>query len=243
MTSLLFYAPVGLISIPILLYLLIFVFKRLTDAVFKEHHAPIEILDFAVIGGFLVVGNLFTSNLCAILYFTYRKLRIATENKSERTYLDIMDTQTGTAWVLKEGAEIEIPMESVEIGDIVVVRAGQVIPADGVIVYGAASVGQHMLTGEFQPAEKGIDDPVLAATIIISGIIHIRAEKSGRETEAARIAVIIKNTKEFTAYMEAIGQEMADKSVFPISVLGIGSYPLVGASGSAALFFPIFWGA
>jgi len=82
-----------------------------------------------------------------------------------------------------DGVEVELPFGELQAGDIIVVNAGEVIAADGTIISGTASIDQHMLTGESQPAEKTVGDPVFAtrATIILSGQIHIQVEKAGRD--------------------------------------------------------------
>ncbi|MDM8548887.1 heavy metal translocating P-type ATPase [Desulfobacterales bacterium HSG2] len=238
----LIYAPLGYVSVVIILYLLTFVLRKFADALFRKHHMPIEFLDLGYIGILLFTGNLLSASLASLIYFTYRLLRLATENRAEHTYLDMMGDQRQTVWLLKEGAEVEISAESVEIGDVVAVRAGETIPVDGIIVHGAASVAEHILTGEFQPVEKKTGDPVSAATVLISGIIHIRVEKSGKETEAARIVSVLEKTREFTAYMEAIGQDLADKSVVPVMAIALCAIPLSGLYGAGAVFMSNFVG-
>lgn len=168
---------------------------------------PVEFLDVGFIGILLFTGSLLSSSLAALMYFTCRLLRLATEKRAGHTSLDMMDDQNQPVWLLKEVTEVEIPMKSVEIGDIITVRPGETVPVDGVIVHGAASVAVHTLTGEFQPVEKETGGPVSAATILISGIIHIRVEKSGTETEAARIVSVLEKTRDLTAYMEAIARD------------------------------------
>ena len=73
------------------------------------------------------------------------------------------------------------------------VSAGEVVPADGAVVDGRASIDQHRLTGESQPSEKTSGDPVFAATIVIAGKIYVKAEKTGKETAAAKIGAILEN--------------------------------------------------
>jgi Cu2+-exporting ATPase len=230
----LFY-PLGYVSIVLLLYLLIFVLRKVIEGISRKH-MPVEFLDLGYIGILTFTGNLIAASLASIIYFTYRLLRLSTENRAKDTYIDMMGEQHQTVWLLKDGTEIEVSAESVEIGDIIAVRAGETMPVDGTIVHGAASVAEHMLTGEFQPAEKKAGDPVSAATVLISGIIHIRVEKSGRDTEAAKIVSVLKKTREFTAYMEAIGQQLADKSVIPFTALAVCALPVGGLQGAGAVF-------
>jgi heavy metal translocating P-type ATPase len=234
------FIPLGYISIAIILYLLIFILRKFADGLFGKRHLPIEFLDIGYICFLLFSGSLILASMGSLIYFTYRLLRLATENRAEHTYVDMMEHENQTVWLVKEGTELEVPLESVEIADLLAVRAGETIPVDGTIVHGAASVAEHMLTGEFQPVEKTIGDSVSAATILISGLIRVRVEKSGKETQAAQIVSILEKTREFTAYMKAIGQDIADSSVLPVSVIALCALPVGGLPGAGAVILANF---
>jgi len=76
-------------------------------------------------------------------------------------------------WLLKDDIEIQVDFETIQAGDTVIVNAGEIIPVDGVIQSGSASVDQHLLTGESQPVEKENGDKVFAATLLLSGRIAL----------------------------------------------------------------------
>ncbi len=242
LANILFTPVFGYASIAIIIYLLTFILRKFVNTLLDRHRLPIEFLDLGYISILLFSGTLFSASLASLIYCTYGRLRLATENRAEHTYLDMMKHDSQTVWLVKEGTELEVPVKSVEVGDIIAVRAGETIPVDGIIVSGAASISEHMLTGEFQPAEKEIGDPVSAATVLMSGIIRIRVEKSGRETSAARIISAIEKTREVTAYMEAVGQELADKSVIPVSAVALAALPFFGLQGAGAVFMSNFLG-
>ncbi len=86
------------------------------------------------------------------------------------------------------------PFEQLQVGDILVLDAGQPVPVDAVVVVGSATVDQHRLTGESQPVEKTVGDAVLAATLVVGGRILARVEKTGAQTAAARIGEILERT-------------------------------------------------
>ena len=96
-----------------------------------------------------------------------------------------------TARVMRDGAEIEIPIEAVVVGDIVVVRPGAKIPVDGVIVDGASAVDESMITGESMPVEKRAADEVIGATINKTGAFRFRATKVGADTALATIVRMV----------------------------------------------------
>lgn len=230
------YAPLGYAGIAIVLWLLLFIAKKFIHTLSDKGHLPIEILDLGYIGMLLFSGSLIAASLSSLIYFTYRFLRLVTEDEVEYTWLDMEEHAPKTAWLRNQGTEIEVPAESLEPGDIITVRTGETLPVDGIIVDGAGSAGEQMLTGEFQPVEKKIGDSVSAATLLMTGTLHVRVEQSGKDTEAARIISVLERTRQFTAYMDAAGQEMADASVAPISLLALCALPFAGPQGAAVVF-------
>ena len=99
----------------------------------------------------------------------------------------LMDLSPKTATVLRGSEEIEIPVEEVHVGDIVIVRSGGSIPVDGIVTEGRAAVDQSALTGESIPVEKRVGDSVAAATINREGYLQFRAEKVGEDTTLSQI--------------------------------------------------------
>ena len=87
-----------------------------------------------------------------------------------------------TATLLKDGKEIEIPIEEIEVGDILVVRPGEKIPIDGKVVKGKTKVDESMITGESRYVKKEIDSEVIGATLNQTGLLNIKAEKIGKDT-------------------------------------------------------------
>ena len=235
-TGALFFPPLKLLSIFSLLYLILPVFQKAKESIFQERRARIEIFDSVGVIFMLGSGYIVTTNLAFIAYWGAQKLRLTTENNSRESLINIFGEQPRSVWILKDGVEIEVPFESLEVEEILVSRAGEQIPADGVVIHGIASVDQHMLTGEAQPAEKGIGDRVFSATVVISGWLHIRVEKAGKATVAAEIGEILENTTNFTSALESQGKAMADASTIPAFVLALGSFPVVGFQGTVALF-------
>ena len=99
----------------------------------------------------------------------------------------LMDLRPKLATVRRDGAETEIAVEEVRVGDIVIVRSGGNIPVDGVVLSGRAAVDQSALTGESVPVEKTAGDTVAAATVLSAGYLEFRAEKVGEDTTLSQI--------------------------------------------------------
>ena len=106
-------------------------------------------------------------------------LETRSKGKTSQAITRLIDLAPKTAAVLRNGAEVEIPVEEVTMGDLVVVRPGGRIPVDGIVVEGNSSVDESALTGESLPVEKGVGDQVAAATINKSGYFVFRATRVG----------------------------------------------------------------
>ena len=98
-----------------------------------------------------------------------------------------------TATVLKDGEYISVSLGEINVGDIIVVKEGQTIPIDGVIIEGTGSCDESALSGESIPVEKNIGDKVSAVCTLVSGHIVIKAEKVGKDTSLAKIISLLED--------------------------------------------------
>ena len=96
-----------------------------------------------------------------------------------------------TARVVRDGAEVDVPIETVVVGDLVRVRPGETIAVDGVVTDGASAVDESMVTGESMPVSKRLDDLVIGATLNTSGTLTFRATRVGSDTVLARIIRLV----------------------------------------------------
>ena len=131
----------------------------------------------------------------------------------------LMDLAPKTAVVERDGAELEIPVEEVEKGDILVVRSGMSVPVDGVLTEGHAAVDESAITGESIPVEKENGSKVTGATVVKSGFFKMRADRVGEDTTLAQIVRLVDDA---TSSKPPIAK-MADKvsGVFVPAVIGI----------------------
>lgn len=131
----------------------------------------------------------------------------------------LMDLAPKTAVVERDGAELEIPVEEVEKGDILVVRSGMSVPVDGVLTEGHAAVDESAITGESIPAEKATGSKLTGATVVKSGFFKMRADRVGEDTTLAQIVRLVDDA---TSSKPPIAK-MADKvsGVFVPAVIGI----------------------
>ncbi len=148
-----------------------------------------------------------------------KMLEAKSKGKTTNAIRALMDLAPATACVIRDGQEIEIPADELVLGDIFVVRAGQSIPADGVIIEGGSSVDESSLTGESIPIDKALGDEVSTATLNISGVIKCRATRVGDDTSLSQI---IKTVSDAAAAKPRIAK-VADKvsGIFVPVVIGI----------------------
>ena len=182
------------------------------------------------LGGYASIGA-----LGAVLYGLTLKAKAVGEDQSRNNLLSMFQLQPDKVWVRTNGSEIEIPFVQLQIGDVLVVRAGQTIPVDGLVTAGAAAVDQHMLTGEAQPVEKRVGDSVLAATLIISGQVDVAVEKTSAETTAGKIAEVLNRTMKETKPASVSAVEAADKLALPTLALSAVSWPFIGTAGAVSI--------
>lgn len=134
-------------------------------------------------------------------------LEARAKGRTSEAITKLMDLAPKTASVIRNGEEVEIPVEDVGIDDIIIVRPGQSIAVDGIIIEGSSSVDQSALTGESIPVEKNIGDKVIAATINKAGSFKFKAEKVGDDTTLAKIIELVEDASSSKAPIA----KMADK--------------------------------
>lgn len=134
-------------------------------------------------------------------------LETRAKGRTSEAITKLMDLAPKTASVIRNGEEVEIPSQDVVIDDIIIVRPGQSIAVDGIIIEGSSSVDQSALTGESIPVEKNIGDKVIAATINKTGSFKFKAEKVGDDTTLAKIIQLVEDASSSKAPIA----KMADK--------------------------------
>ncbi|MBP3684757.1 MAG: heavy metal translocating P-type ATPase [Oscillospiraceae bacterium] len=137
----------------------------------------------------------------------------------------LMDLSPKTATVRRNGVDTEIPVEEVQVGDVVIVRSGGSVPVDGTVLEGRASVDQSALTGESVPVEKLPGDTVAAATINTEGYLEFRADKVGEDTTLAQVIRMVEEAGGSKAPIARLADKIA--GIFVPVVMGISVITLI----------------
>ncbi|MFM8444547.1 MAG: heavy metal translocating P-type ATPase [Methylococcus sp.] len=229
------YPPLRVLSAPLTIYASLDLFADAWRGLASEGRVRASMLDGIAVLGALAFGYYFASALTNSLYFGGLGLVRRTRERSSRTLPQGIELSAQTAWVLRNGGEIETPLEFLEAGQRVVIRAGEIVPVDGLIVSGSAGLDQRLLTGESSPAEKSTGDRVLAATLVLSGRIEVLAEDCGQATVAARIDDILRRTVDYRPEIELRSQELSNRLALPTLGLGGATWLLLGLPSATAL--------
>jgi len=236
------YPPLVYLHIPPMLYLGLPFYKQGVEDLFYRKKVTTVVVDTIFAIGSLAYTVATPSVLVigtagGLLMALNNKVATQSKDNTRKSLTNLFGEQPKYLWIVKDDIEIEVPFESVQAGDIVVVHAGQMIPVDGTIYDGVASIDQHMLTGESQPAEKAEGDPVFAATVVLSGKIYIQVQKTGVETAAAQIGQILNETSNFTSSIQLRGKEIADQAALPTLLFSGLTLPFFGPDKALAVLF------
>lgn len=160
-----------------------------------------------------------TSAVIITLILLGKTFEAVAKGKTSEAIKKLMGLQPKTARVLKDGEEKEIPIENLQIGDIIIVKPGEKVPVDGVIVQGSSSLDESMITGESIPVDKGEGDQVVGATINKFGSFRFEAQKIGKDTVLSQIIKLVEDAQGSKAPV----QRLADKisGIFVPVVIGI----------------------
>mgnify|MGYP001623066003 FL=1 len=160
------------------------------------------------------------------------------KGKTSEAITKLLDLAPKKATIFKNGAEIEVPIEQVQKGDIIVVRPGQSIPVDGIVVEGFSAVDESALTGESIPVEKNIGDTVIGATVNKTGYFKFQAEKVGNDTTLSQIVQLVEEASASKAPIAKLADKVSGifvPVVIAIAVIAMIVWLLLGYSFSFAL--------
>ena len=231
------YPPLTLLSVCITSYTAVPILKEAQNSLLKEHRIKNDLLTSIVSAMCLAMGKYFSGALGTWVYHWGSKMLVKSKDISAQMLTNVFEQQPSNVWILKDAIEIEIPLEALHVNDIVVIKTGEIVPIDGIIIEGMATIDQHALTGEAIPAEKSINDQVFAATILVSGRIHVKVEKAGSETSIAKLGEILNHTAEFKTSLQLKGEKWADNIATPMLGIGILASPIIGLSSATAILY------
>ncbi|MCY4409366.1 MAG: heavy metal translocating P-type ATPase [Caldilineaceae bacterium] len=194
---------------------------------------------FAQTGGSDLLGShvyFETSAVIITLIVLGKLLEARAKGRTSAAIKELIGLQSRTARILRAGEEVDIPVEEVVVGDIVVVRPGEKIPVDGVVISGGSAVDESMFTGESMPVGKAIGSEVFGATLNKLGLLGIEATKVGRETALSQIIRLVEEAQGSKAPIQRVVDQVA--AYFVPAVIGLSGVTFVVWMLAGAGFVP-----
>jgi len=165
-------------------------------------------------------------------------LEARAKKKTSEALQELIQLRPETAQVLRNGTEIEIPVENIVIGDAIIIRPGQTLPVDGTIIEGSTSLDESAVTGESMPVEKTVGDSVISASHNLSGSFIFRADKVGNDTTLARIIALVEEASSSKAPVAKLADVISGYFVPIVMLISLAAFIgwlIAGASFEFAL--------
>ncbi len=176
----------------------------------------------------LLMGHVYYETAAVIITLIKlgKFLEARAKGRTSEAIKKLMGLRAKTARVIRDGAEAEVSIDDVRVGDIVLVKPGEKIPVDGVVVEGRSAVDESMLTGESLPVEKKQGDSVIGATLNKLGLLKFEATKVGRETALAQIIKLVEDAQGSKAPIQKLADQVS--AVFVPIVIAIAALTFAG---------------
>jgi heavy metal translocating P-type ATPase len=180
-----------------------------------ERRLNVDFLDSVAMIVSVGRGRWFTAAFIAWMIQLGDWIREKTAARSKRIVGKLLEFQTTTAWVIREGKVVRVPASTIQPGETLIVYPGEIIPADGTVIGGRATVDQKSITGESLPAERGPGEDVYASTVLRDGKLSVRAMRVGADTTAAQIVELIEAAPIGETRMQNYAEHFGDRLVAP----------------------------
>jgi Cu+-exporting ATPase len=152
-----------------------------------------------------------------------RLLETRTKEKASDAVRKLLDLQPRMTKVIREGGEeVEIPVEQVQEGEVMIIRPGERIPTDGIVIEGSSSIDESAITGESIPVDKEKGDEVIGATINKSGLLKVKATKVGQDTVLSQIITLVEEARTGKAQMQRLVDQVAKYFVPAVLAIATG---------------------
>jgi heavy metal translocating P-type ATPase len=218
---------VGL-NMPLMLWNAIPIARRAWKVWSNETRLNIDVLDTLAITSSVLQGQPLAGCIVTWLIKLGDWIRDLTAAGQKRAISELLEFQTKAAWLLRDGKVESIPATELRAGDLVVVYPGEMIPVDGEIIEGHATIDQKTITGEGLPVSRGRGEAAFAATVIREGQITIRALRVGDATTAGQIVHLVESAPIGDTRMQNHAERFADRLVTPTLALAASTAAVTG---------------
>ncbi len=221
-------------SIPPMLYVFLPTFQAAWRTLVKERRINNPVLDAVRITVCVVMGYGFIAALNACLQAISQKYFIQAEADFHQRLRALFGGEQSTVWAFVNGAEVQMPLLEVPVGAVLSVAAGEVVPADGVVLYGSGWFNQRFVIGDSQPVWKQAGDPIKAASVVQSGQIYIQLYQTPQPLLTNTIREFLTKTVEQQTMVQQMGEKSADHMAPRMLISFALTLPFLGANHAAA---------
>ena len=165
------------------------------------------------------------SAMIMAFHLTGRYIEESAKGRASQAIRKLLELGAKTARVIRDGEEVEVPVDDVEVGDVMVVRPGEKIPTDGVVIAGESAVDESMATGESMPVNKEEDDEVIGATVNQEGLLKVQATKVGKNTFLAQVIKLVEEAQGSKVPIQALADRVT--GIFVPAVMAIAAFALL----------------
>jgi Cu+-exporting ATPase len=173
------------------------------------------------------------SAMIMAFHLTGRYIEESAKGRASEAIRKLLELGAKTAHIERNGKEVDVPIEDVEVGDVMIVRPGEKIPTDGVVVSGESTIDESMATGESIPVSKDVGDEVIGATVNQTGLLKVRATRVGKDTFLAQVIKMVEQAQGTKVPIQAFADRVT--AVFVPIIITIAVLTL-----AARLIFPQF---
>jgi Cu+-exporting ATPase len=173
-----------------------------------------------------------------------RYLEARAKGRASQAIRKMLELGAKSAVLLREGVEVQVPIEAVVVGDLMLVRPGEKVPSDGEVVEGNSHIDESLATGESLPKEKGPGDPVIGATLNKEGLLRVRATKVGQDTFLAQVIDLVEHAQSSKVPIQEFADRMTGRFVpvvIVISLLSLAVWLIAGESLRGILVWGAAW--
>ncbi|NLZ29152.1 MAG: copper-translocating P-type ATPase [Methanomicrobiales archaeon] len=168
-----------------------------------------------------------------------RYLEARAKGRTSDAIKNLIGLRPKTATVLREEREVEVPIEDVVVGDILLIRPGEKVPVDGVVVGGESSVDESMITGEAIPVDKREGDEVVGGTLNVNGVLRVRAEKIGRDMVLSQIIRLVRDAHSSKPPVERIADVAVAYFIPVVLIIATAAFLIWYVALGAPLLFAL----
>jgi Cu2+-exporting ATPase len=202
--------------------------RRAYKVLRHERRLNVDFLDSVAVLVSLARGQFFTAAFITWMISLGDWIRDKTATRSKRVISRLLEYETATAWLIREGKVVRVAAAEIAPGETVIVYPGEIIPVDGEVISGRATIDQKTITGESVPVERSAGEEVFASTVLRDGKLSVRATRVGASTTAAQIVSLVDAAPVGETRVQNYAEQSGDRLVAPMLGISTGLYALSG---------------